>query len=196
MTTFALCFSQHTVLSTPYVAHTWCTFISAASLYGLEIHTTHYVFDDFPLFSLSSTPNSTHCSVHSTYHRPWLNPLQSFTILQLSNDIIGIHDPYQPLNNNWSSHTSLKGRKHNKWLAITPPSLMICSIIGGIFSIIADAVRDMPRHALAVNTIAVGFAYSPASSLQESHNHSACLLSQATFNTPPGPSCRVHICSL
>ena len=122
-----------TVLGTPYVTSIRRMFISAAGSYGLAIHMTHCVFDDFPLFGSSSTPNSTHCSVHSTHHRLRLNPLQSFTILQLSNDIIGIRDPYQPLNNNWSSHTSLKGHKCNKQLAITPPSLTICSIIGGTF---------------------------------------------------------------
>ena len=79
--------------------HTQCTFISTASLYGLAIHTTRCVFNNFPLFSSLSTPNSMYHSAHSTHHRPWLNPSQSFMILQLSNNIISIHDPYQLCNN-------------------------------------------------------------------------------------------------
>ena len=117
-------------------------------------------------------------TLFSTFHISQFYDTQWPHILKIY-DIVGIHDPYWLLNNNWSSHTSLKGCKHNTnaFYHTSKPHDSFNYLWGTL--IIADAVHDMPHHALAVNTLTAGFTYSLASLLQESHNHSACLLSLA-----------------
>ena len=98
-TTFTFCFSQCTILSTPYITCTWCMLISTANLYGLAVHMTCCIYNDFPLSCLLSTPIFALCSVHSTYHRPQHNISKSITTLQLINNNIIHNATYHPINN-------------------------------------------------------------------------------------------------
>ena len=173
--------SQRTVLGAPYVTPIQHTFISTAGSYRLEIHITCCIFDNFPLFGSSSTPNSAHiqCTLHIMDCNSILHSLsQSYNSVTTS---LAYTTPINSITTLFFLHVqSLKGCECNKQPAITPPSPMTRSIIWGAFSIITDAVRDMPCHALIVNTIAARFTHLWASSLKKSHNHSTGSLGLAS----------------